>query len=116
MAERQLAPRIDAVPNQIRDAFEHEAHRVELRSDDVPGRFDADQIDDIMSGRAVRPPKPTQAEIEAKLGRPIGEAKVEVKTARAVYRADGSHAARVMADIAARKAQRETLTKVAGDD
>jgi hypothetical protein len=62
------------------------------------------------------PPKPTQAEIEANLGRPIGEAKVEVKTARAVYRADGSHAARVMADIAARKAQRETLTKVAGDD
>jgi hypothetical protein len=66
--------------------------------------------------RPPEPPKPTRAEIEAKLGRPIGEAKVEVKTPVRSTPDDGNHAARVMADIAARKAQREKLTKVASDD
>jgi hypothetical protein len=55
------------------------------------------------------PPKPTLAEIEARLGRPLGEAPAEVKAPASVAPSDGNHAARVLADIAARKAQRETL-------
>jgi hypothetical protein len=55
------------------------------------------------------PPKPTLAEIEARLGRPLGAAPAEVKAPASVAPSDGNHAARVLADIAARKAQRETL-------
>jgi hypothetical protein len=63
--------------------------------------------------RPPEPPKLTRAEIEAKLGRPIGEVKAEVKAPVRSTADDGNHAARVMADIAARKAQREALTKAA---
>jgi hypothetical protein len=53
--------------------------------------------------RPPEPPKLTRAEIEARLGRPIGEPKVEVQTPVRSIADDGNHAARVMADIAARK-------------
>jgi hypothetical protein len=65
--------------------------------------------------RPPDPPKPTRAEIEAKLGRPIGEAKAEAKAPVRSTVDDGNHAARVMADIAARKAQREKLTNAIDD-
>jgi hypothetical protein len=55
------------------------------------------------------PPKPTRAEIEAK----AWAAPAEVKAPASVAPSDGNHAARVLADIAARKAQRETLPKTA---
>jgi hypothetical protein len=55
------------------------------------------------------PPKPTQAEIEAKLGRTISGAEEKESEARPSADAgDGNHAARVMAELAARKARRES--------
>jgi hypothetical protein len=56
------------------------------------------------------PPKPTRAEMEARLRPPVASASAEI-TAPALSADDGNHAARVMADIAARRAQREGLPK-----
>jgi hypothetical protein len=51
-------------------------------------------------------PKMTIAEMEAKLGHPLGGALRRIETA-AVARNDGGHAARAAADLAARKVRRE---------
>jgi hypothetical protein len=61
--------------------------------------------------RPPDPPKPTRGEMEAKLGRPIDEANAEVKVPVRSSADDGNHAARVLADIAERKAQREAKLK-----
>jgi hypothetical protein len=62
----------------------------------------------------AEPPKLTLAEIEARLGRPLGVGPAEVKAPASVAPVDGNHAARVMADIAARKERRESLPDAEG--
>jgi hypothetical protein len=52
------------------------------------------------------PPKPTRAEIEAKLGHPLSTPSSEAKAAP-VPAGDGKHAVRVMAELAARKVRKE---------
>ena len=57
-------------------------------------------------------PRPTQAEIEAKLGRPIGHGRPPSGRLAPIGpppRGDGGHAARVAADLAARKTSSEQL-------
>jgi hypothetical protein len=62
------------------------------------------------------PPKPTHAEMEARF-RPPAEASpsIEAQSCPPSIATDGNHAARVMADIAARKAEREKLTNAMDD-
>jgi hypothetical protein len=52
-------------------------------------------------------PRPTQAELEAKLGRPIGQR--PRKPIPAPWEGDGRHAERVAADLEARRRRREML-------
>ena len=64
--------------------------------------------------RPPDPPKPTQAEMEARLPPPVGASpSAEANLRPSSAASDGNHTARVMADIAARKAKREALTKAA---
>jgi hypothetical protein len=65
--------------------------------------------------RTADPPKPTQAEIEARIGRPLGVF-ARVSTSAPIPAGDGNHAARTVADIAARKARREALPSVKTDE
>ena len=66
--------------------------------------------------RPPDPPKPKRRQrLKPSLVRLFGEGKAEVKTPVRSTADDGNHAARVMADIAARKAQREKLTNAIDD-
>jgi hypothetical protein len=56
------------------------------------------------------PPRPTRAELEARLGRRLGPPSSEPKPPT-MSAGDGGHAERVMADLAARKAMREAKTE-----
>jgi hypothetical protein len=62
-------------------------------------------------------PKPALAEIEARFNPPISAPpSAEAQSRPSPTASGGNHAARTMADIAARKAERETLSKVDTDE
>lgn len=60
--------------------------------------------------RPPDPPKPTRAEMEARFPLIGASPSTEAQARPPPTASDGNHTARVMADIAARKAQRETLS------
>jgi hypothetical protein len=74
------------------------------------------QAQRILDAKVLPPPAPklTREQIEAKLGRSLGASTpAEVKAPPPTAVSEGNHVARVLADIAARKALREELPKTA---
>jgi hypothetical protein len=76
----------------------------------VPYRKALDSAQSLLSAPVEQPEdaRPTRAEVEAKLGRPITDRKV-VEAVEPPQKYDGKHAQRIAADLAARKVRNEQV-------